>query len=70
MSTRNALQNFIPTLLSVLELEKTYLEVGQTSKVELFEKIINDFKPLLSKFNLEKILSEIQKLRRSAQRHI
>lgn len=62
MSTRNALQNFMPTLLSVLELEKIYLELGQTSEVELFEKIISDFKPLSSKFNLEKILSEIQKL--------
>ena len=70
MSIRNALQNFMPTLLSVLELEKIYLELGQTSEVELFEKIINDFKPLSSKFNLEKILSEIQKLQRSAQRHI
>ena len=62
MSIRNALQNFMPTLLSVLELEKIYLELGQTSEVELFEKIINDFKPLSSKLNLEKILSEIQKL--------
>ena len=70
MSIRNALQNFMPTLLSVLELEKIYLELGQTSEVELFEKIINDFKHLSSKFNLEKILSEIQKLQRSAQRHI
>ena len=52
----------MPTLLSVLELEKIYLELGQTSEVELFEKIINDFKPLSSKLNLEKILSEIQKL--------
>ena len=58
------------TLLSVLELEKAYLEPGQTSRMELFEKIINDFKPLSSKLNLEKILSEIQKLRKSAQRRI
>ena len=47
-----------------------YLKLGQTSKVELFDKIINDYKHLSSKFNLEKILSEIQKLQRSAQRHI
>ena len=40
MSIRNALQNFMPTLLSVLELEKIYLELGQTSEVELFEKIM------------------------------